>query len=179
MSLNLIGSTIDELDLNASRHCLHVSQPWTYEAVAAAVTDLCDRSGRTLAITEMPRPQPFKLRLMRRPNVFDWFSTEASTDLAEARQTIEEFPIAVHPDFRCNALNPLRFLGLAVAITRGADVLMYESSGMDPMGISAIHKYALKCYTGCLIHVSWQPLGVNCLRLTRCQELKHPAKHAT
>lgn len=155
--------------LHKPRVCLHFPPSCDYDAVTQAITTVCLKARKSLAVAKLPRPQSFRFRLMRRPNVFDWFRATTNVSLDTAKQVITELPIRVHHDYRCNAMTPMRFLGLAAAILEHSDVLLYEVSGMDPVGRTKIHKYAREHYNGeCLIHVCWVPLSGNCPNAGEC-----------
>lgn len=158
--------------LDGTRLCLHLAPPCDYNAAAAKISSACRERRRSLAIAQLPRPQFFRFRLLRRPNVFDWLSAKANVSLETAKQITQELPVRVHPDVRRNAMNAMRFLGLAAAILENTDVLLYEVSGMDPIGRSMIHKYARKHYKGsCLLHVCWVPLSSDCPNLGECRAI--------
>ena len=99
-------------------------------------------------------------RFLRQPTVIEWLTQYAGISPDDAATIINAFPIRVAPRMNQNAMNPVRFLGLAAAISKNPDVIVYSTFGMDPRGISLIHKYASANYPdGCLIHVSAHPMG--------------------
>ena len=180
MSLTPMEKLIERLDFSAPRWCIHLPPPCDFDPPVESVARACKLGGKSLAVATLPRPASFRFRLMRRPNIFDWFCAKTNATLFEAERIISDFPVNIHPDFRCNAMNPLRFLGLAAAITEHADVLIYESSGMDPIGTRKIHKYAREQYNrGCLIHLCWQPLTDSCPNVGDCTSVNAIAENAT
>ena len=162
-------TSIQQIELDAQRWCIHLNPPYDYPAAIKTLTNVCKRAGKSLAIAEVPRPESFRFRLLRRPDIYDWFCAKTNSTLHDAKQMIADLPIHIHPDFRCNAMNPMRILGLAAAIAERTDVLVYEPSGMDPIGIGKIHKYAREQYrNGCLIHVCWCPITDACPNVGAC-----------
>ena len=172
--------SIEQIDLDAQRWCIHLAPQYDYPAAIKRLTNACDRAGKSFAIADLPRPQSFRFRLMRRPNIFVWFCEKTNSTLRDAEQIIANLPININPDFRCNAMNPMRFLGLAAAIAEHADVLIYESSGMDPIGGDKFHKYAREHYNnGCLIHVSRCPITDACPNVGACAMINIHNENAT
>ncbi len=172
--------TLQATWLDEPRLCLHLPPPCDFDAVTKTIATTCLDARKSFATAQLPRPESFRFRLMRRPNVFDWFSATTNVSLETAKQIIDGFPIRVHPDFRCNAMNPMRFLGLAAAILEHPDVLLYEVSGMDPVGRAKIHSYAREHYNcGCLVHACWVPLSNDCPNVGECRAVTLLTQTAT
>ena len=99
-----------------------------------------------------------------------WLTENTELTNSQAAVVIDEFPVHVAPKMCQNARNPTQFLGLAAAISRQPDVLIYSTPGMDPRGIALMHVYAPERYTdGCLIHISTRELtNVVCDHSGKC-----------
>ena len=79
-----------------------------------------------------------------------------------------------------NARGPTLFLELASAIAKKPDVIVYESAGLDPSGIAAIHRYVASRYDGCLIHLSASPIGDRlCSTWAECICIANPDDDST
>lgn len=89
--------------------------------------------------------------------VAKWLSRDARISEGLAIQIINDFPIPVAPRLNQIAMNPCRFLGLASAIIRSPDAIIFSTAGMDPLGIKHIHKYATNEFSGALIHLDINP----------------------
>ena len=103
----------------------------------------------------------FPLTINQGQTAVDWLANAAGISHSRATAEIKEFPIPVAKFMNSNARNPIQFLALAAAISKKPDVILYESVGMDPSGIAAIHQYAPSRYDGCLIHLATRPIGDN------------------
>jgi hypothetical protein len=168
MSPRESGLSSLRLDLEAPGWCVHLPTSCDYEAFAKVLESACRTAGKSLAVASLPRPA-FSLRLLRRPTVCEWLATVAGIPLSDAEQIVAGLPVPVAPHYQSNAMNPRRFLALAAAITRGTDVLLYETSGMDPLGRAKIHAYARQRYpAGCLIHANWAPVTDFCANPGEC-----------
>ena len=163
---------LDSIDFLSEECCLHVKQSCTIEDVVQSFRMKCQSLDRSLAVSTLPVPPRFSFRRMRRPTVYDWFADEADLNLHKAKQEIDKLPVPISPDFRCNAMNPMRFLALAVALRQNADVLLYESSGMDPLGIEQIHHFAKNNFRGLLVHVCWNQDVASCPNEPNCSRLQ-------
>lgn len=85
----------------------------------------------------------------------EWLARDAAISRADAQRIIAGFPIKISHRLKCLAMNPCRFLGVVSAIARLPDVVIYETSGMDPLGVKAIHDYLFSVASGPgMIHVS-------------------------
>ena len=170
---------IEQLDFGARRWCIHFPPPHDYDATTQSLVDACKRAGKSLAVAKLPDTKSFRFRLGRRPSIFDWFCAATGSTLKDAKRIVAAMPVSIHPDFRCNAMNPMRFLGLATAIAERPDVLIYETSGMDPLGIKKIHSYAREQYSqGCLIHVCWHANTDMCPNASDCSIIKSDSGNA-
>lgn len=97
-------------------------------------------------------------RLFRKPTIVEWLVQNGEVSREEADTIISNFPIRVARLLCQNAMNPLRFLGLAAAIAKKPDIIAYQTCGMDPRGRSLIHPYARTHFpAGCLIHIATFP----------------------
>jgi hypothetical protein len=69
----------------------------------------------------------------------------------------------------CLAMNPCRFLGVAAAIARSPDVVVFGTAGMDPRGIKSIHEYLFSLEGGPrVIHLSFGPECGQCKANADC-----------
>jgi hypothetical protein len=105
------------------------------------------------------------------PTVSTWMATKLGCTTADAKAIISSLPVPVNERFNCNAYNPMRFLGFILAANTNPEILMYETSGMDPRGRDLLHGYAINVYTtGTLIHASSVPIDL-CERPGDCQHI--------
>jgi len=160
---------LQKIDLNAARWCVHFPPLCDYELIVNEFSSLCQNACQSIAVARLPEPQSIRFSLKRCQSTIDWFCAATSTSQQTARQIIEGIPVSVLRDLQSNATNPRRFLGLAAAITKQTDVLLYDSSGMDPFGRTKIHRYAREHFKGtCLLHVCWVPLSSSCPNTPNC-----------
>lgn len=95
-----------------------------------------------------------------RTKVLDWLMQNGGLKKSKAISIIDSFPIPVAPLMCHNAMNPLQFLGMAATIAKNPEVIVFQTSGMDPMGIALLQEYAAKeFHHGCLVHISTLPMG--------------------
>ena len=154
-------TTLDKISFDPKHFwCLHVAN---YDQIETLYRELSRRfkSDNINGIVVAPASlDTVRRRLLRQPTDVEWLTQNAGISSEAAATIIDGFPIRVAPRMNQNAMNPRRFLGLAAAIAKNPDLIVYATSGMDPRGISLIHKYASAHYPdGCLIHVSAHPVG--------------------
>lgn len=158
-----------DLDFDAPMWCIHFRGPYDYNTAENMIASLCAAAGKSLAVARLPKPKSFRTQRFRRPSVFNWLAAATTMSLVDAKRVISSFPVHVSANFEENAMNPRRFLALAAAITQRADVLLYDTSGMDPLGISELHAYAIQYYIrGCLVHACWHPMINSCPNAGSC-----------
>jgi hypothetical protein len=107
------------------------------------------------AKTAMPKKGVFGL--FGKANKCDlWLASEGGIDLKTAQQTIETFPLDVHPRLDHNAMNPRKFLGIAAAFAKKPDIIIFETAGMDPLGVEQLNYYIkLNINQHFIIEVCW------------------------
>jgi hypothetical protein len=76
----------------------------------------------------------------RRPRPADWLCQSAGVNRAEAEGITAR--LGLRPEWRIDQLaaNPRAMLGLEAAWARGADVVVFSTSGLDPSGLRAVHE---------------------------------------
>ncbi len=95
-----------------------------------------------VSIAKTAMPKKGLLSLLKRPDKCDcWLVSEGGIDLKSAQQIIESFPFDVHPRLDHNAMNLRKFLGLAAAFAKRPDIIVFETSGMDPLGVEQLYSY--------------------------------------
>lgn len=70
-----------------------------------------------------------------------WLAKEGGINLETAQKTIDEFPILVHPIMNRNPWNPRMFLRIAAGLLQKPDIIIFDTSGMDPQGIELLNEY--------------------------------------
>ena len=86
-----------------------------------------------------------------------WLARDAQIPVERAIKIINRFPIPVAPRLNQIAMNPCRFLGMASAISRSPDAIVFSTAGMDPLGFKKLHKYSTDQFDGTLIHLDVRP----------------------
>ena len=123
-----------------------------------------------MAIARMAEPHWGLLSLFRVETCAEWLIKETGMSVEQANDTIaniESFGVRVAPKLNQIAANPRWMLGYAAASFQKPDVLVYGTGGMDPLGVTAAHRYmeivAKRC---CVIHISSScPPAANCVEL--------------
>jgi hypothetical protein len=85
----------------------------------------------------------------------DWLARAASVSRQEAHALIAALPVPVATVLSHNAGTPRSLLGIAAALARETDVVVYTTAGLDPLGCEAVHEYiASRRVDLCVIHLS-------------------------
>jgi hypothetical protein len=85
-----------------------------------------------------------------------WLSRTAGVSQEEANELIRGFGKPIPRLLAACAATPRCFLGIAAAIAKRPDVLVYSTSGLDPSGRAAIHEYVgSRGRDLCVIYLSW------------------------
>ena len=163
------------LDFHAgARYCMHV--PTLRDGVALAST-LADSVDFELAIAPihvatMPERDSWIRRAFRPTSPVRWLAKRAHWTVQLAAQEISALPIPVPDQFRCMAMNPRQFLAFLGASAGEPKTLIYQTDGMDPLGLSSLHSFACDHFTtGTLIHCTSQPIR-SCPLAPRCVSIE-------
>ena len=97
--------------------------------------------GHIVGIAKPARRRGGLYRLLSPSTTVRWLSKKVGIDQHSAQTIISALPIEVHPKLEWNAGNPRNFLGIAAALQTKPEVLIYASSGMDPVGVLALHDF--------------------------------------
>ena len=134
--------------------CLHLSPPDDVERLQQSLGARFRADGREVVIAETAHPRTMRKRLFQEPTAVEWLVQNSVLTEESAEQVIAGLPVRVAPLLSHNAGNPRRFLGLAAALSKNPDVLIYETGGMDPAGMMKLHAYVRVRYAGCLIYAT-------------------------
>ncbi|TWU14654.1 hypothetical protein CA54_35230 [Symmachiella macrocystis] len=157
----MMKSTFEKIELDSSRFwCLHVADEAERQALSGEIFHHYKLERVSCIIAQPASLDSVRRRLFRQPTVIEWLTQNADISADDAAAIIGGLPVHVLPLLSYNAGNPRAFLGLAAAIAKKPDVIVYSTSGMDLCGILLMHNYAPAHYPdGCLIHVSPQLIG--------------------
>ena len=151
-------SAISELDLTPGTvvclHCLH-GRTYPLPDVETELARNAGQRSRSTAVARLTRPRRRIRDYFRRQTSVAWLSATAKISSHEAEAIIGSFGIRVSVLMCHNAANPRRFLGVAAALSRRPDVLVYETSGMDPYGRFRLHEFITEHGRElCAVHLS-------------------------
>jgi hypothetical protein len=134
------------------RSCLHLSMNDNIDALASR---LLAENSLTVSIARIPRGHRLWPWSHWKQTSAHWVSKNLGCSRDEARKLIRTIPVPVNESLRSNPYNPLRFLGVLVAMSQQTDVLLYETGGMDPGGRHLLHTYvSIHCPLRTVFHVS-------------------------
>ena len=135
--------------------CVQVASYDAEADVHRALEQRCRASGLTMRIATWANdPRLYRwLGWSLFPD--QWLARDAGISRSEAQRIIAGFPIKLAAKLNCLAMNPRRFLGVAAAICRHPDVVVFDTPGMDPMGFKRLHEYLFSMNSGPrMIHLS-------------------------
>ena len=91
----------------------------------------------------------------RRQRTAEWLSQAAGIMEQEAAELIASFDVRVADILSANALTPRCLLGIAAALCKRPEVVIYSTCGLDPSGRLAVHRFvALNSGALCAVHLS-------------------------
>ncbi len=134
--------------------CLHADPGDGVKRLQQRLYERFQSEGRQVVVAEEAAPRSMRKRLFQEPAIVDWLVQNSSLSQASAEQTIGDFPVRVAPLLSQNAANPRRFLGMAAALSNDPEVLLYDTMGMDLVGMQRLHAYVRVRYAGCLVFVT-------------------------
>lgn len=150
------------------RHCVHVPPEHNAYDIATAMASVTLETDDKIIVATYPNPNTFFSRLFGLPSVSTWLARELDCSVEQAKSEIDRLPVRVDERFNCNAYNPMRFIGVLIALHAQPSVLIYETSGMDPRGRQLLNEFALRENTdGTLVHVTSLPVA-QCERSEQC-----------
>jgi ABC-type multidrug transport system ATPase subunit len=137
--------------------CLHIPQGYGGE-VDCVEKDLIQFASQLAKTTASCHPATNRRGLreyFRHETSIEWLSRAAQISRDEAEQIIDTFNVPVANILSQNAGTPRRILGIAAALARKPDVLIYSTAGLDPQGCVAVHDYVRsRCANVSAIHLS-------------------------
>jgi hypothetical protein len=123
--------------------CLHVPRGRHHEkdAIIDQLVQFAYRQAKTAIVCARPALRSrLRERLWPQTSV-DWLATNAHISRGEAVKLIAASDIPVARALCANAGTPQTFLGILVAAAHRPDLVIYDTSGLDPLGCAAIHYY--------------------------------------
>ncbi len=142
--------------------CLHLPGPLSSEEEKQSILVLTGRRpvsglrlfGRT-CWAQRPASRGGLFEFFQRPRAVDWLQRAGDVSRAQARAIVER--LGLRPDWRISQLaaNPSTLLGLEASWARGAEVVVFSTSGCDPLGKRAIYEAVTSRLDRCAaIHLS-------------------------
>jgi hypothetical protein len=173
---------IPDLDLNPGAViCLHLPRGSLYPVpvVESWLLQQAERESMRAMIARDVEPFRGRAEPPGDQTSVEWLAEAGPISSDEAVAIIRGFRIGVAPRLCQIAANPRRFLGVAVALSRRPDVLIYETAGMDPQGRYRLHEYIVERGSEfCAVHISYpsvygtgQPAPRRCPATAQCVEL--------
>jgi hypothetical protein len=89
-----------------------------------------------VALIDWIVPRSAFLELFHRQRAIEWFCLQTHLPAADARAWIER--VGLEPDVPIAHLaggTPRRLLAIQAALAKGADVIIFDTAGLDPMGL--------------------------------------------
>lgn len=125
----------------------------------------------TVAWAERPMPQRGVLWRWRNPTIMDWLTRSAGVSHDQALEILRRWNEGPEKKIGLVQCNPRTWIALDAAFTRGTDIVVFDTSGNDPIGIRiAYDLVASRLSAHAVIHVSHHYDRV-CLPGARCLEL--------
>lgn len=144
--------------------CLHIP-PGFHDQEALVEEEILKQAhqqGKTAIISKPATHRAGLLERFRKRNAIEWLAHEAGTSKAEAAILIAEFGIPIAPDLSSIPGTPRCLLGIAAALARKPQVLMYSTAALDPIGCIRVHQFlASRRSEICLVHISWPSIRGN------------------
>lgn len=133
-----------------------------------AAADACGpvRACGVVAALETPRTRSAVRELFHRQRAVEWFCRQTGLSRAVALPSLKR--IDLPPDVPVSSLagTPRRLLALQAVLARGADVVVFDTAGLDPLGIQTLLQAVSErlgesaaLYLSC--ESEWEPPGVS------------------
>ena len=142
-----------------ARYCLHVPGIRNALTLGFTIATCLDRELTPVHVASLPEPESWLRRRFLPVKPAAWLAAKTGLTINEAASRIADLPMPIPDRFSCMAYNPRRFLSFLAAMHGDPRVLVYETAGMDPLGMSLLHSFAKSQYTtGALVHRCSTPL---------------------
>ncbi|WP_149108534.1 hypothetical protein [Limnoglobus roseus] len=149
---------VPELDFSPGQVlCLHIPHGFHLQeaAIEQGILRASQHANKSVLICRPATGRRGLREFIRRQRTVEWLARAGDISKADAAQVIDEFGVTVREIMCHNAGTPRCFLGIAAAICRKPDVLLYSSAGLDPLGRVAVHHYvAANGQNLCAVHLS-------------------------
>jgi hypothetical protein len=135
--------------------CLHVSNARAAVSVEKHLRLLGAGQGKQFTHARRMSQHRWPWRWWQPSSCAAWLARRVNVSLPQAQALIEELPVSVPQRLDQCATTHRILLGLAVALANRPDILLYRTSGLDPLGILTVHEYVEKhCQDLCALHLS-------------------------
>jgi len=138
--------------------CLHIP-PGFHDQEALVEEEILKQAhqqGKTAIISKPATRRAGLLERFRKRNAIEWLAHEAETSKGEAALIVAEYGIPIALDLSIIPGTPRCLLGIAAALARKPQVLVYSTAGLDPAGRIRVHQFLAPRRSGaCFIHLSW------------------------
>jgi hypothetical protein len=156
---------VPQLDMSPGRIiCLHVPHGFHNEvpALEQEVVQLAKRFDKSVALCRPAEIRRGIREYFRQQRSRVWLAQSAGISEEEAARIIANFGVRVGDILSANAATPRCLLGIAATLCRKPQVIVYSTSGLDPSGCIAVHRFVeLNRSDSCAIHLSLPALFGN------------------
>ena len=157
-AIYIMSLTIPQLELSPGRIiCLHIPHGFheEFSALEQEVLRAAWREDKSTAVCCPARNRRGCREYFRRQRTAEWLSQAAGIMEQEAAELIASFDVRVADILSANALTPRCLLGIAAALCKRPEVVIYSTCGLDPSGRLAVHRFvSLNSGALCAVHLS-------------------------